>query len=250
MDGRRTRRRRRAAIRRLLGALVAPRVLVRPIRRRRAWRAHFLAHAGSGLYAGEAYYTGLVALDPRRSRPSCRLDRRSSGDRCAADQRRRRQLHHELFEGSTTDSGATWEWAAITADSTVDNLRPIIPIWDGDQSALLWLRGVYTDYDDYDLDVVAIITERPAVTPATVAATNVAVGACAAHRAAHEAPHDVGGVGGVDVDVEGALERDCGHHQHETSARHLIHPPDGGWSGLALPTTTAASSTRELTPAW
>ena len=67
------------------------------------------------------------------------------------------QQHHELFAGRTADDGATWTWAAITADSDADNLRPLIPRWPGDDSALLWLRGAYHDYRDYDLDVVALV---------------------------------------------------------------------------------------------
>ena len=49
--------------------------------------------------------------------------------------------HHELFDGRTTDGGATWSWTPVTEHSTVDNLRPIIPRWPGDRTALLWLRG-------------------------------------------------------------------------------------------------------------
>jgi hypothetical protein len=57
-------------------------------------------------------------------------------------------------------------WTAVTANSTADNLRPIVPIWDADHTALLWLRGTYTTYHDYDLDVVGIITDhRPARPP-------------------------------------------------------------------------------------
>ncbi len=75
------------------------------------------------------------------------------GDR---DQRQ----HHELFEGVTQDGGIRWTWTAVTANSTVDNIRPVVPIWDASQTALLWLLGTYTSYHEYDLDVVAIITER------------------------------------------------------------------------------------------
>jgi hypothetical protein len=67
------------------------------------------------------------------------------------------RLHHELFEGVTTDGGQTWTRRAITADSIADNIRPIVPIWDSEHTALLWLRGTYTSYKDYDLDVVAVL---------------------------------------------------------------------------------------------
>ena len=65
-----------------------------------------------------------------------------------------------LFEGLTEDAGATWSWTAITADSTVDNIRPIIPAGDAEYTALLWLRGTYTSYKLYDLDVVGLFSTR------------------------------------------------------------------------------------------
>ena len=147
------------------------------------WRSHFLAPAGSALYRGQSFYTGLVALDPGDPgrvvvstdvHPKTGVPLISAADG---------QQHHELFEGITPDEGATWRWTAITADSTADNLRPIIPIWDGDQRALLWLRGVYTKYTDYDLDVVAIITDRRNVTAAATGAASAASGDGAAHPA-------------------------------------------------------------------
>jgi hypothetical protein len=122
------------------------------------WRVHFMAYAGAGLYAAEPYYTGLVALDPADpSRVFLSTDvHPATGDPLISDRDHRR--HHELFEGVTLDRGASWTWTAVTADSTADNLRPIVPAWDGDHTALLWLRGTYTTYQDYDLDVVGIIT--------------------------------------------------------------------------------------------
>jgi hypothetical protein len=41
---------------------------------------------------------------------------------------------------------------------------------------VLWLRGRYTAYDDYDLDVVAVINDRTASTPDRVEPTIVAPG--------------------------------------------------------------------------
>ena len=65
--------------------------------------------------------------------------------------------HHELFEGVTTD-GSAWTWSPITANSTVDNIRPVVPVWEPGHTALLWLRGTYTSYQRYDLDVVGMVT--------------------------------------------------------------------------------------------
>jgi hypothetical protein len=74
-----------------------------------------------------------------------------------------RQQHHELFEGVTADGGLTWIWYPVTRDSTADNIRPIVPVWDVGHTALLWLRGTYSTYEDYDLDVVGIVTSGTAV---------------------------------------------------------------------------------------
>ena len=136
------------------------------------WRVAFLAHAGGELYRGEPSYTGLAALDPHdpeRAFISTNVHP-ATGDALVSTTDDRR--HHEIYEGVTTDRGANWTWTAITANSTVDNLRPIVPIWNDRDIALLWLRGTYTTYHDYDLDVVGIISDRstrhrrPTPTPA------------------------------------------------------------------------------------
>jgi hypothetical protein len=121
------------------------------------WHVHRMAHAGSALYSAQPHYTGLVALhphDPDRVFVSTDVHP-STGDPLVSARDGRR--HHELFEGVTTNGGQTWDWRAVTADSTVDNIRPIVPIWEGERTALLWLRGTYTTYQNYDLDVVGVV---------------------------------------------------------------------------------------------
>jgi hypothetical protein len=71
--------------------------------------------------------------------------------------RRDGNRHFELFEGESADGGASWCWTALTVDSTEDNLRPVVPVWDEHHTALLWLRGRYINYRQYDLDVVGMI---------------------------------------------------------------------------------------------
>jgi hypothetical protein len=65
--------------------------------------------------------------------------------------------HHEIYEGVTCDNGATWQWAPITQNSTADQLRPIIPKWDGSHLALIWLSGTYSSAQTYSLKVVGLI---------------------------------------------------------------------------------------------
>jgi hypothetical protein len=40
----------------------------------------------------------------------------------------------------------------------VDNLRPVVPKWDADHTALLWLKGTYTSAQSYNFQVVGTIT--------------------------------------------------------------------------------------------
>lgn len=124
------------------------------------WVDHEIAYAGSCLYASELDYTGNIILDPGdpdivyistnvRPESGTPLLSRADGKR-----------HYEIFKGNTTDGGASWLWTPITADSSADNLRPIVPDGSGDHAVLLWLRGTYRAYTDYNLAVVGIINRR------------------------------------------------------------------------------------------
>jgi hypothetical protein len=123
-----------------------------------AWHVHEMAHAGTRLYPGEDDYTGLVALDPNdpdvvyiatNADPLTGLPLVSAADR---------KRHYELFRGTSRDSGKTWQWEPITANSTVDNLRPIVPKWDDPRTALVWMRGTYrNNHGEWSTAVVATI---------------------------------------------------------------------------------------------
>jgi hypothetical protein len=115
---------------------------------------HELAKAGGYLYAAEGDYTGLVALDPHdpnRLFISTKIDPRNDLP----------TAHYEIYEGKTTSGGASWTWSPITVNSTVDNLRPIVPAWTDEHTALLWMRGTYTRFTNYDLDVVGLTSFAP-----------------------------------------------------------------------------------------
>jgi hypothetical protein len=108
-----------------------------------AWRVHEIAYAGTRLYPGEDDYTGLAALDPNGPNViyiSTDADPVTGAPLVSrADGRR----HREIYRGATRDFGATWTWEPITAHSTVDNLRPIVPKWKDPRTALVWMRGAY-----------------------------------------------------------------------------------------------------------
>ena len=63
---------------------------------------------------------------------------------------------YEIFRGTTRDRGATWKWKAITKKSDLDNIRPIVLDYQG-KEVVIWLKGRYTTYRDYDLKVMGLV---------------------------------------------------------------------------------------------
>jgi hypothetical protein len=120
------------------------------------WATEEIAYAGSRLYAREEDYTGLAALDPNdpniiyistNADPDSGIGLISDAD-CLR--------HYELYRG--TRSGADWGWESVTANSDVDNLRPIVPMWDDERTALVWMRGTYVrSHGEWSTAVMAAI---------------------------------------------------------------------------------------------
>src|SRR5690606_35346505 len=65
----------------------------------------------------------------------------------------------EIFRGSTRDGGASWKWKPVTKNSTENNIRPIVLDYNGDE-VVIWLRGRYTTYRDYDLEVMGLVPRQ------------------------------------------------------------------------------------------
>jgi hypothetical protein len=122
------------------------------------WHQHEIAYAGTRLYPYEDDYTGLVALDPNdRNVLYISTDAHpKTGEPLVSSANNQR--HHEIFRGTTADGGATWQWEPITANSTMDNLRPIIPKWNDRRTALVWMRGTYrANRGDWTTKVAGLI---------------------------------------------------------------------------------------------
>ena len=129
-----------------------------------------LARAGSFLYKSQEHYTGNVAVDPANPRTmyfSTNADPNTGEPLISkADNKR----HWELFKAVVSfDSGPfmtgrgdreTVMWlprctiSPVTQNSTVDNLRPIIPAGDHSVNMLLWIRGTYTSYTRWNTAIV------------------------------------------------------------------------------------------------
>ena len=112
-----------------------------------AWNVSRLSAGGSELYSGplnsQPDYTGLSAIDPADPNhvfistdvdPVTNRPLISSADGRA---------HWEISEGRSRDGGRTWSWSSVTQNSTVDNLRPIVPKpLNGNRALLLAARLV------------------------------------------------------------------------------------------------------------
>ncbi len=135
------------------------------------WHVNEIAFAGQAALFGQTDYTGNISLDPNDLNtvylstnvdPATGTPVISSADG---------EQHFEIYKGVTTDGGQTFAWTPITSNSSVDNLRPIVPDWDADNTAVVWMRGRYGipenpgNYDrgagflDYDLAIVGIVEQ-------------------------------------------------------------------------------------------
>ncbi|EDM76315.1 hypothetical protein PPSIR1_18452 [Plesiocystis pacifica SIR-1] len=124
------------------------------------WRTQEIAYAGTRLYSGEDDYSGLIALhpeDPDTVYISTDVDP-STGEPLVSEADG--ETHHELFRATKAGDPWMWSWEPVTADSDVDNLRPIIPKWEDERTALVWMRGGYSNNrGNWDSAVAAMIID-------------------------------------------------------------------------------------------
>jgi hypothetical protein len=119
----------------------------------KAWTTTYLVKAGSKLYADEQDYTGLSALNPDNPNiiyVSTPYDPRDDKTMSA-------NKKHELWQGTTCDNGKTFTFTPITQNSSVDQIRPVVPKWDSSHTALLWMQGTYKSAQSYTMKIVGLI---------------------------------------------------------------------------------------------
>lgn len=126
-----------------------------------SWKSTYLVKAGKKLYSDEQDYTGLSALHPDNPHiifVSTTYDPRDESKSLSK---------HEIFMGVTCDNGATFKWAPLTENSTVDQLRPIVPKWDSTHTLLLWMQGTYNTAQKMTMKIVGTTTlgAAPVATP-------------------------------------------------------------------------------------
>jgi len=117
------------------------------------WTTTYLVKAGTKLYDSEQDYTGLSALDPDNPTiiyVSTPYDPRNDSTMTSNGKR-------EIWQGTTCDQGKTFTWTPITQNSTVDNIRPVVPKWDASHTALLWMQGTYTSAQSFNMKIVGLL---------------------------------------------------------------------------------------------
>lgn len=114
------------------------------------WQDHFLVNSGpwfpedeEGKKQREENYSGGMTLDP--ADPSTvYFSHRINGV-------------FELSKATTRNLGKTWKISAITRNSVLNNVRPVVPRYKGksDPTVLLWMQfRRYMHYTDYDSEIV------------------------------------------------------------------------------------------------
>ena len=116
------------------------------------WTDRELAFGGKRLYDAETSYTGLITLDPKDPEVvviSTDVDPSTGKDLGG---------QHEIYRAKvgSNDDIKTIRWQPITKNSPVKNIRPVILRKDG-KRYILWNRGDYQTFRNYQLDTVGII---------------------------------------------------------------------------------------------
>jgi len=107
------------------------------------WSRARIASAGGSIEDGaQMWYSGGITLD--HENPSVvYLSREVSG-------------MHEVETWRTPDRGRTWTRRAVTSGSSTENVRPISPrglVSFGDDMSVVWMRGDYKAFVDYQTDI-------------------------------------------------------------------------------------------------
>jgi len=114
------------------------------------WTEQEIAHAGTHLYENERHYAGGITLDPSNAdRVYASADVHPAGGDPTASGR------YQIYRGERGKDG--WSWTRMTETTAADNLRPYVPRRAEGPPIVLWMRGAYASYTDYDTNIVGFI---------------------------------------------------------------------------------------------
>ena len=69
------------------------------------------------------------------------------------------QRHYEIWRGDTNDGGESWTFTLVTSNSSVDNIRTMMPE-SSDVPILVWMAGEYITYQNFNTKVKCLIGEE------------------------------------------------------------------------------------------
>lgn len=116
------------------------------------WDDREVAFAGHCLYETETSYTGLISFDPHN--PTIVVIATDVNPDTGRDEGGTHEIYRATI-GPDEDISSV-EWVPLTKNSPVRNLRPLI-VSDGRRRVILWNRGDFRSFVDYQMDTVGII---------------------------------------------------------------------------------------------
>jgi hypothetical protein len=128
------------------------------------WRRKFIANAGHGLYSSEDDYGGGITIDPEN--PNIIYLSSNAANpfdlSTLAPGLNPNNGIYEIYRGITSDGGNSWSWVAITSNSNASNMRPFVPEDHGRSEAVVWFRGRYTTFLNYNCNIYGLFSEPSA----------------------------------------------------------------------------------------
>lgn len=118
---------------------------------KKQWKEQQIAYAGTHLYVPENHFAGGITIDPNDVNV---VYLSSNTDPCSGKSGSNR--HYQIYQGRTSDGGATWKWMQLTFDTDQDNLRPIVPRNHHARMCVLWFQGEYKSSVNFKTKVVGI----------------------------------------------------------------------------------------------
>jgi hypothetical protein len=118
----------------------------------KTWLQGQIAFAGSHIYVPENHYAGGISIDPddvNRVYISANVN--------PVDGKSEKLGRYQIYEGKTVDSGVSWTWKQMTFDKDQDNFRPFVPENHGQKICVIWFRGRYSKYTDFQTEIVGVI---------------------------------------------------------------------------------------------
>lgn len=120
------------------------------------WQRRFIAQGGRGAYSAEDDYGGGLCIDPVDPRvvyiSSNAADPFALGD--IDNVPLRANDRYEIWRGFTADGGLTFTWTAVTENSDEDNMRPTVVEGHERTQDVIWMRGQYSTYSNYEMKLV------------------------------------------------------------------------------------------------